>query len=260
MGDIKNLKPAGAGVTATYTLRVRGISSANLLPPTMKPKLILFNEPKAHFASTIKLLIFDFSGTLVYLSKPIDFDGFFNSLKKFGIEVITDEEIETFTSLFTNLFGRTKDWLDFSEKIYKAFVQKPEEDDILALANFLKENIVFTLYDDVKEIIDLPFQKAILSANASFIIEGLGLGKFFKIFSPRETKFLKPDRRAFLSPLKKLKVKPEEAIIVGDELERDLIPAKNLGLEAILIDRENKIKNSPVRKIQSLTELKNILI
>src|SRR4030042_4276911 len=226
----------------------------------MKLKLILFDEPSAHFTSVIKLLMFDFSGTLAYLSKPIDFDSFFNSLKKFGIEVITDEEIETFTSLFTNLLGRTKDWLDFSEKIYKEFVQKPEEDDILALDDFLKENIVFTLYDDVKEIIDLPFQKAILSANASFIIEGLGLGKFFKIFSPRETRFLKPDPRAFLTTLKKLKVKPEEVIIVGNELERDLIPAKNLGLEVILIDRENKIKNPSVRKIQSLTELKALLI
>jgi len=226
----------------------------------MKPKLILFNEPSVHFTSVIKLLMFDFSGTLAYLSKPIDFNSFFNSLKKFGIEVITDEEIETFTSLFTNLLGRTKDWLDFSEKIYKEFVQKPEEDDILALANFLNENIVFTLYDDVKEIIDLPFQKAILSANASFIIEGLGLGKFFKIFSPRETRFLKPDPRAFLTTLKKLKVKPEETIIVGNELERDLIPAKNLGLEAILIDRENKIKNPPVKKITSLKELESLLI
>jgi FMN phosphatase YigB (HAD superfamily) len=48
--------------------------------------------------------------------------------------------------------------------------------------------------------------------------------------------------------------------MVGDEIERDLIPAKNLGLEAILIDRENKIENAPFKKISSLAELRNILI
>jgi len=71
---------------------------------------------------------------------------------------------------------------------------------------------------------------------------------------------LKPDPRAFLAVLEKLKVKPEEVLMIGDEVERDLIPAKNLGMEVILIDRENKIENTPIRKISSLAELKYILI
>jgi len=48
--------------------------------------------------------------------------------------------------------------------------------------------------------------------------------------------------------------------MVGDEIERDLIPAKNLGMEVILIDRKNKIENAPFKKISSLKELKNLLI
>ena len=206
-----------------------------------------------------KLILFDFSGTLAYLAKPIDFKGFFESLKNFGIEIETDEEIKAFTTLFADLLGWAKDWLDFSEKIFKKYVEKPEREAIEALAEFLEKNISFELYDDVKEILNLPFKKVVLSANARFLIENLGLGKFLKIFTPRETKFLKPDPRAFLTPLKKLKVKPEETVIVGNELERDLIPARNLGMKAILIDRENKIKKAPVRKISSLAELKQIL-
>ena len=225
----------------------------------MKPKLILFNESSTHFTATIKLLLFDFSGTLAYLSKPIDFKGFFESLKNFGIEISTDEEIKTFTSLFADLLGWAKNWLDFSEKIFEEYVEKPEREMIEKLAKFLEKNISFELYDDVKEILDLPFKKAILSANARFLIENLGLRKFLEIFTPKETKFLKPDPRAFLTPLKKLKVKPEETVMVGDELERDLIPAKNLGMEVILVDRENKIKDSSVKKINSLKELKNFL-
>lgn len=206
-----------------------------------------------------KLILFDFSGTLAYLAKPVDFKRFLTSLKNFGIEIETEEEVKAFTSLFADLFGWAKNWLDFSEKIFEEYVEKPEREAIEALAEFLEKNISFELYNDVKEIFDLPIQKAILSANARFLIKSLGLGEFLKIFTPRETKFLKPDPRAFLTPLKKLKVKPEETLIVGNELERDLIPARNLGMEAVLIDRENKIKKAPVRKISSLAELKQIL-
>jgi HAD superfamily hydrolase (TIGR01509 family) len=207
-----------------------------------------------------KLILFDFSGTLAYLRKPSDFKEFFDSLKSFGIEISTDEDIKAFATLFANLLGWAKDWLDFSEKIFEEYVEKPERETIGNLARFLEKNISFELYNDVEEILDLPYKKAILSANARFLIEGLGLEKFLEIFTPKETKFLKPDPRAFLTSLKKLKVRPEETLVIGNELERDLIPAKNLGMEAILIDRENKIKNSPIRKISSLKELKNLLV
>jgi len=195
-----------------------------------------------------KLILFDFSGTLAYLSKPVDFKEFFDSLKKFGIEIARDADIKAFATLFADLLGFTKDWLDFSGKIFIEYVEKPEREAIGKLAKFLEKNISFELYDDVKEIINLPFRKVILSANARFIVEGLGLEKFAKIFTPRETKFLKPDPKAFLVVLEKLKLKPKETIMVGDEVERDLIPAKNLGMEAILIDRENKIKDVSILK------------
>ena len=207
-----------------------------------------------------KLILFDFSGTLAYLSRPVNFKGFFDSLKNFGIEIKTDKEVKTFSSLFADLLGRAKNWLDFSEKLFEKLVEKPERKIIEKLARFLEKNVSFELYDDVKEILDLPYKKAILSANAEFLIKGLGLEKFFRIFTPRETKFLKPDPRAFLTVLKKLKIKPKEVIMVGNEIERDLIPAQELGLEAILIDRENKIKETPIKKISSLRELKNLLV
>ena len=204
--------------------------------------------------------MFDFSGTLAYLSKPINLKEFFSSLKNFGLEIETNEEIKAFATLFADLLGFAKDWLDFSEKIFEEYVEKPEKETIEKLARFLENNISFELYDDVKEILDLPVQKAILSANARFIVENLGLDKVAKIFTPRETKFLKPDPKAFLVVLNKLKVKPEEVLMVGDEIERDLIPAQKLGMEVILIDRKNKIENAPFKKISSLKELKNLLI
>lgn len=224
------------------SLRVREYSGSSPLSPTMKPKLILF----------------DFSGTLAYLKQPQPKE-FFSLLKNF-VPLAKQSSEEDERQLFAQLFGFTKNWVDFSKQFLQNFVRKPDKKTVKILSNFLKGDIVFELYNDVKEVLELPFKKAILTANAKFLIEGLGLEKFAKIFTPRETKFLKPDPRAFLAVLKKIKVRPEEALMVGDELERDIMPAKSLGMKAILIDRENKIKESPVRRIKSLKELKEILI
>ncbi len=126
--------------------------------------------------------------------------------------------------------------------------------------DFLKGNVDCGLFDDAKEVFGLPCQKAILTTGSAFLFSNLGLEKHFEIFTPKETKFIKPDTRAFLMVLEKFNVKPKQAVMVGDEIERDILPAEKLGMKAILIDRENKIKNYSGIKIRSLAELKNILI
>ena len=126
--------------------------------------------------------------------------------------------------------------------------------------DFLKENVDCELFNDIKKAIKLPCQKAILTTGSAFLFSGLDLEKHFKIFTPKETKFIKPDQRAFLIVLESFNIKPEQAVMVGDEIERDILPAEKLGIKAILIDRENKIKNYSGIKINSLSELEQILI
>jgi len=207
-----------------------------------------------------KLIIFDLFGTLAFPVEKLKREDFFAFYKKIGIELKTNQDIKSFISVFAQISNQATSWYDLSEKLLKRFLGKADLEKTQALADFYKENLVYKLYDDVKEIVNLPFQKAILTSGAGFLIKKLGLEKFAEVFTPKETKFLKPDKRAFLVVLEKLKVKPEEALMVRDEIERDLIPAKNLGMGAILIDRENKIENAPFKKISSLKELKNLLI
>jgi putative hydrolase of the HAD superfamily len=70
-------------------------------------------------------------------------------------------------------------------------------------------------------------------------IEMLGLDQFFKhrIFSSRFG-FKKPDIRLFELAMKKLGVKPEESIYIGDNPQRDLIGAKRAGMRCILFRSE----------------------
>jgi putative hydrolase of the HAD superfamily len=54
-----------------------------------------------------------------------------------------------------------------------------------------------------------------------------------------EYRINKPDKRLFYILLDKLNVKPEEAVLVGDAWEADIIGAKNAGIKAVWYNRFN---------------------
>lgn len=64
----------------------------------------------------------------------------------------------------------------------------------------------------------------------------------------------KPDKAIFLYAVNKLGVLPEEALFVGDSVEKDYEGAKNAGLKPLLINREGKT-TMDVETIRSLTEV-----
>jgi HAD superfamily hydrolase (TIGR01509 family) len=127
------------------------------------------------------------------------------------------------------------------------------------LSKYFKKKLSFKLYDDAREIFDLPQKKAILTLASRFLVEGIRELSDFDIFTEREIQFKKPDKRAFLEVLKKMKSIPEEAVMVGDSLEKDILPAVSLGIRGILIDREGKVSDNSIIKISNLKELKKYL-
>ena len=64
----------------------------------------------------------------------------------------------------------------------------------------------------------------------------------------------KPDKEIFLYALEKLRVRPEEAVFVGDSVKYDYEGARGAGLKPLLIDREGKVTED-VETIRSLTEV-----
>ena len=86
------------------------------------------------------------------------------------------------------------------------------------------------------------------------ILSQLKLNDYFDIVVGTDTcKKIKPDKRIFLYTVGRLGIKPDEALFVGDSLEKDFEGAKNSGLAALLIDRENKFKISG--SIQNLADV-----
>jgi len=76
----------------------------------------------------------------------------------------------------------------------------------------------------------------------------------------------KPDERIFLTALRKLKVKPQEAVMVGNRISADIMGGNRMGMKTILF-RWNKRYNEritlpeeqPTRTIKSLRELPTVL-
>ena len=66
---------------------------------------------------------------------------------------------------------------------------------------------------------------------------------------------MKPHPDIFKYALRKLNVRPEEAMFVGDEIEADYKGAKNVGMYALLIDRTEEQKQGDLRTIKNLKEL-----
>jgi putative hydrolase of the HAD superfamily len=70
-------------------------------------------------------------------------------------------------------------------------------------------------------------------------VEILGLDRFFqhKILSSHYG-YKKPDVRLFQTAMKKLRVKPEESLYIGDNLRKDLVGAKKAGMRFIYFGQE----------------------
>jgi FMN phosphatase YigB (HAD superfamily) len=59
----------------------------------------------------------------------------------------------------------------------------------------------------------------------------------------------------FIYALKKLRVKPTEVLMIGDDEYEDIIPAKKLGILTIKIVRNMQEKTSANWKIKKLNEI-----
>lgn len=69
----------------------------------------------------------------------------------------------------------------------------------------------------------------------------------------------KPDPEIFMFAVRALSIKPEEAMFVGDSLEKDYFGALNAGLKAVLLDREDKIREKHLVKIRNLKDLIDLI-
>jgi len=129
-----------------------------------------------------------------------------------------------------------RQWFNFS----KVYVYPEVKDSLSRLKHMgLKLGVVTRGYElDIKQILPRA-----------------GLIEFFDVCVGADTTGKrKPSPEAFKHALKQLKVKPEEAIFVGDSLEQDYLGAHKVGMKAVLIQREG----NAVAGVKAVTSLRKI--
>lgn len=226
--------------------------------------MVVKKKKEAKAKEGVKLLIFDMQGTVVE-------NGVFPSPIRQTKQILGlfNEPFSDFVKEFEQIF-MTKDYADYSEAleaIFKGLNVNPDEYNRRSkLVGLWNKNKLFSKpFDDVKDTLKelKKDYKLVLVANCDSgskqIVDKFGLRELFdEVSLSCETGLLKSNPKLFESILEGFDVQPEDVIIIGDSIESDIDPAKEIGIKGILIDRRDRRKEY-VPRILSLKELKDKL-
>jgi HAD superfamily hydrolase (TIGR01662 family) len=91
-------------------------------------------------------------------------------------------------------------------------------------------------------------------------IERLGLSDLFEfVLAAGETGWWKPDPRIFKDLLQRLELEPQVSVYIGDNYFADIVGARAVGLQAVLIDRYHLYPNVNCPTLESIAELPALL-
>jgi putative hydrolase of the HAD superfamily len=91
-------------------------------------------------------------------------------------------------------------------------------------------------------------------------LKGAGLEAYFQtVVNAEDVGFKKPDPRIFAFALDKAKATASESLMIGDDLEADILGAKNCGLDALHFDVENVHRHDHCVIVNCLSEIKQYL-
>ncbi len=156
-------------------------------------------------------------------------------------------------------------YVEYVTKILKGAGVKVNRDQALQILGKIKEHKwEFTAYDDILPTLKDLRNRGLILGLISNVVQDmedtytkLGLQPYlrFKVTSA-EVGCDKPRPEIFMAALKKAKVKPQEALYVGDQYDLDIVGARGVGIRAVLIDRGDyfpEITDCP--RIHTLTQI-----
>lgn len=222
------------------------------------------------------LILFDADGTLLEFEEA-ETKSFFQACNKLKIKCDL-EQLRTKYQVVNSAI-----WKEFEDE--KITAEKLREERFRRLFN--QEQLSISPAEMSKEYLDYLSQKTNLLKNALAIVKycsqkskialitnGLTdvqklrigqspLKKYFKdIFISEEIGYPKPNPKIFYYVFKRIKVNPENTIIIGDNLNSDIKGGKEFGMKTCWFNPKNK-KNvtaiQPDFEINELMELKKII-
>lgn len=153
-------------------------------------------------------------------------------------------------------------WVLFTERIIRGMGGNGERahDCAVEMTNAWEHAHNFELYDDVLPTFDALREHGLklgLVSNTARDLDRFVAHHGLEVevaLSSRTHGRVKPHESIFRSVLDRLQVQPREAAMVGDTPEDDVDGARALGMQAFLLDRENRHPHSDAR----LTDLRQL--
>ncbi len=126
----------------------------------------------------------------------------------------------------------------------------------------------FYIYPNVEKTLEelkKKYQLAILTNGAPDLqrlkIYKVNLEHYFQaIVVSGEVGVGKPSSKIFLEVLEKLNVSPEEAVMVGDNMERDILGANQVGITSIWINHEGSNQIPTIRPTYEIKKIDELMV
>jgi len=217
----------------------------------------------------LKAVLFDLGGTLI--QTPSISEIMKQMLEAKGILRPIEEIEKAWEEADTNMGGyknlpvlREEFWIKWNSKILETLgVHKNQKTLATYIFEFWWDYANARLYPEVMKVLQRLRKRGLklgivtngLKIDIDKLLPQVRLTNTFDIVVVIDSVGkMKPDKDIFLHALKKLDVKPHEALFIGNQIEEDYNGPRNAGMKALLIDRENKSEEN-VHKIRSLEEI-----
>jgi HAD superfamily hydrolase (TIGR01509 family) len=235
----------------------------------MKTKL---NAAEYMRMAEVKAVLFDMHGTLVHLENAITItnEEMSDYLFSRGYEVSPQQlnAAWTFVAFIDYPKHGYRSWHSFFSRIFWRLKVKVDKETLCTIVKLL-ESRPYQLYPDATEAVP----KAKKSGFKTATVTTIAYFQFKKAIAPIKDCFDfimtgyeagcdKTNPQMYRKVLEILKVKPEEAFMIGDDVPTDILLPKRLGINAILLDREGKSKGCPQADavVNNLNEAVDIII
>jgi putative hydrolase of the HAD superfamily len=224
----------------------------------------------------IKALFFDWMNTLTH-AEPDRHEQFCQIARELGVELSPQKVIQGIYNAGTELpEGAPYRWQESHDpEVFIRYIEiilaeagtKLARDQVLEILKKISrlakvENYV--LYDDVLPTLEKLKKRGLivglitsLTKDMNLICSDLGLAHYIDfVVTSKEVGANKPETPIFLAALEWAGVVASEAVYIGDQYETDVVGARGVGINPVLIDRYDLLtKVSDCPRIHSLTEL-----
>lgn len=213
----------------------------------------------------MKRIIFDLDDTLIMWKEE-----YWSSLNKSLEQLNFKYDDKTILNLKESLDYYEKENNRYDKLLMKKHMEKYAKIELPnnfleTWINNLKECVPKNIEDEIKNTLQYLNNKYELVILTNWFtepqVDRLKNAKILNYFSSvigadLEDILNKPNEQSYLKACYPLK--PEECIMIGDSLEKDVIGPMNIGMQAILFDYKNIYKGD-IKKIEKISQLKEIL-